>query len=765
MGARELSEGGLGRSLSRPRIWTFAVISALAASCVMPAWAHAELDEIVVTARKRPERVADVPQAVGIFTAADIERLGYTVSADIVRQTPNLMWHSVVGFATPQIFLRGIGSTTFNGNQANPVGLHVDGVYQGATITYGFGLLDLDRIEILKGPQGTLFGRNTTGGVVNFIPRKPDPVEGTNGRVRATYGRFNEANLEAAGGFALSDEAAVRFAAVTLNRDGFVTNRNATSGINRQGATDVWSARAQVRYLPGDFDVLLNVHGGRNRSDVLPGKQVGVVCPAGVSPPRLGVCTDFFGFRDSTDVRESFTNFRSYDFIDTWGAGATVTWAGRAFSVTSQTGYEANDRKLSNDSDAGAATAIKANNESRFHQFTQELRAVSNGQGALNWIAGANLYVDDLNSFQNFAANAFGAGGLSRFFRVEEGVGSTMHQETLSYAFFGEGSYAISPRLKFTGGLRWTYDRRHAERQAFIFNATGYARDFIDQQTAFSRYLVDTIPRVIVTRSWREWTGRVNLAYDVTPALMVYANYARGFKGGDFNGGALFAPAEATIVDPEFVDAYELGLKGMTPNRHLSFEGAVFAYDFKDQQVSQVVPGAVISLQNLANAGKTRVYGAEVALDAMPTDTVFLQAKAGWLDAKFKEFLLSPGNAASSLAGNRTASSPELTLAAVARYDIPLGAYLLGIQADGSYTSSHYFTPDNNPVIYEDGYWLANASIGMRTADGSYAVNLWVKNLFDEDYLASGLANTGLGFVEQFYGLPRTFGITATGRF
>ncbi len=750
---------------ARSKFAVAALAAAFAAPIAAPARADAILDEIVVTARKRAEPLAEVPQAVGVFTAADIERLGYTVSSDLVRQTPNLMWHSVVGFATPQIFLRGIGNTTFNGNQANPVGLHVDGVYQGATITYGFGLLDLERIEILKGPQGTLFGRNTTGGVVNFIPRKPDPAQGANAQVRATYGRFNEANLEAAGGFALNDEAAVRVAAVTLNRDGYVTNRNPTSGIEKQGAIDVWSARAQVRYLPGDFDVLLNVHGGRNRSDVLPGKQVGIVCPAGVSPPRLGACTDFFGFRDTTDVRESFTNFRSYDHIDTWGAGASLTWHGDAFDVISQTAYEANRRRLSNDSDAGAATAIKANNESDFHQISQEIRAVSADEGPFGWIAGANLYADDLNSFQNFAANAYGPGGLSRAFRVEEGVGSTMHQKTLSYAFFGEGIYAITPALKFTGGLRWTYDRRSADRHAFIFDATGYALAFIGEQTAFSRYLADTIPPVTVKRVWREWTGRANLAYDITPALMIYANYAHGFKGGDFNGGALFAPAEATIVNPEFVDAYELGLKGTTSDRRLSFEGAVFAYDFKDQQVSQVVPGAVISLQSLTNAGRTRIYGAEFTIDAVPVDTVFLQAKAGLLDAKFKEFRLNPADPASSLAGNRTASSPRLTLAGIARYDIPLGAYTLGVQADGSYTSGHYFTPDNNPVIYENGYWLANASLGLRTADERYAVNLWVKNLFDETYLASGLANTGLGFIEQFYGLPRTFGITATGRF
>ena len=151
-----------------------------------------------------------------------------------------------------------------------------------------------------------------------------------------------------------------------------------------------------------------------------------------------------------------------------------------------------------------------------------------------------------------------------------------MRQTTTSYAFFGEGTYEFTSRLKFTGGLRWTYDKRGADRRAFLFNATGYAIDFVDKTTALNRFLVDTIPQVMVARAWREWTGRANISYDITPDVLVYANYRHGFKGGDFNGGALFSPAEATIVDPEFVDSYALGLKGTSADRRLAVEGAVF---------------------------------------------------------------------------------------------------------------------------------------------------------------------------------------------
>lgn len=758
------------RYIGKGRTRHLAAVSSLTAAviCTPPAgaWAaEAAIDEIVVTARKRAETLSDVPQAVSVFTAEDVARFGYTTSAELVRQTPNLMWHSILGFATPNIFLRGIGNTTFNGNQANPVGLHVDGIYQGATITYGFGLLDLDRIEVLKGPQGTLFGRNTTAGVVNFIPRKPDPADGANAEVRATYGRFNEANLEAAGGFALGDDAAVRISAITLNRDGYVRNMNPTSGIDKQGAVDIWSARGQFRYMPGDLDILLNVHGGRNRSDVIPGKQVGVLCPPGMAVPELGACTDFFGFKDNTNFRQSFTNVPSFDHIDTWGGSGTITWTGNTFSLVSQTAYEGNDRVLNNDSDAGAVAALKANTVSDYHQFSQEVRAVSTDGGRFTWIAGANYYIDDLKAFQNFAATGYGPGGLSGVFPVEEGIASSMHQKTKSFAIFGEGTYAITPRLKFTGGLRWTYDRRSADRRAFLFEATGYSLQFITEQTALGRLLVDTIPRTEVARSWKEWTGRANLSFDITDDAMVYASFARGFKGGDFNGGALFSPSEATIVDPEFVDAYEIGLKGATLDRRLTFESAVFYYDFKDQQVSQLIPGSNATLQSLTNAAKTRVYGAEAEINAMPTEELFLQVKAGLLDAKFKEFLLDPSNPASSLAGNRTASSPKLTLAGQARYEVPVGAHTLAFQVDGSYTGAHYFSADNNPTLYEDGYWLANTSVGLRSPGGRYSATAWIKNAFNAKYLVSGLANTGLGFMELFPGLPRTFGVTVAARF
>jgi iron complex outermembrane receptor protein len=723
------------------------------------------IDEIIVTARKRAEALRAVPLSVTVYSARNLADLGLTTSPELAPATPNLMWHSILGFSTPNIFLRGIGNTTFNANQAGPVGIHVDGVYQGSSVSYGFGLMDLERVEILKGPQGTLFGRNTTGGVINFISARPDPADGFNARASATYGRFDEMNLDGAVGFALGGKAAMRIAGQTLNRGGYVANRTPASGIMRQGAVDIWASRAQLVYASGAFEALFNLHGGQNHSDIIPGKQLGVLCPPGVTVPEVGRCSDFFGFTDTPHLRESFTNIPSFDFVNTWGGGGTLTWTGADFSVVAQSQFEANDRKLANDSDVSPASALKTEVKSRFHQFSQEVRATSLGQGPLSWIAGANYYEDHLRAFQAFALNAFGPGVLSQFFPVEEGLGAFLSQKTKSGAAFGEASYRLAPRFSFTGGARWTCDRRSADTHAFLFDATGLSTTFIDQPTANARVLAPTIPPTRVSRDWSKWSGRGFLSYDVADGVLAYAGIAHGFKGGDFNGGALFSPAEANISNPEFVTSYEAGLRGATSDRRLSFEMAAFYYDFTDQQVSVMVPGSNATLQTLSNAGKTRVKGLEAELGFAPSATVFLQLKAGFLDAKFVRFQLDASNPATNYAGNRTASAPKVSLAGLARYTVPTTAGNWSLQADTSYKGAHYFSADNNPALHQSGYWLANGHLRFETSDARLSVTAWVKNIASERYVVSGLANTSFGFLEVFPGLPRTFGLTVTGNF
>jgi iron complex outermembrane receptor protein len=721
-------------------------------------------ETIFVTARKRIERLDAVPQPVAVISSEDLARRGITLSPDIAHIEPNLMWHSMLGLATPQIFLRGIGNATFNANQANPVGIHTDGIYQGSNVAYGFGLFDLDRIEVLKGPQGTLFGRNTTGGVINFIAHKPDVREGANGNASVTYGRFNEADVEGAAGFAMGEHVAARIAGTYLSRDGYVTNRNPAVSMPKEGALDVWALRGQVRLQDYDgFDLVLSAHGGRNHSDIPPGKQIGVICPAGTAFATVGACTDFFGFRDSTNPRENFTNVPSYDHVDTWGGSATATWSLAHVDIVSQTAFEANRRALANDSDQGPVAAVKTTVASRYHQFSEELRVQSSGTALLTWLVGGNFYSDYLHADQAFTLNAFGPGGISHATPVEEGISSSLVQKTRSFAAFGEASYRLTSRLSVTAGARWTSDRRTAATDAFIFNATGLSLAFVDGPAARARLLFPTIPAMTLQRTWGRWSGRGMVSYLLADDLMAYGEISHGFKGGDFNGGALFAPAEATIANPEYVTAYEVGVKGSGWERRVTYDASAFFYDFTNQQVAVVVPGSNSTLQSLANAAKTHVKGLEAEITATPVARLLLQAKAGYLDSHFVRFQLDASNPATNYNGNRTASSPKFTFAGLARYDVPVGADTLSFQLDTSYTGAHFFSVDNNPSLRQGGYWLLNGRISFEIPHASVA--LWVKNIGDRVYYVSGLGNAGLGFLEVIPGLPRTFGVTLSGRF
>lgn len=725
------------------------------------------IENITVTARKRTESLQDVPLSLSVLSHEDLRRRGVTLSGELANLIPNLEWQSIIGQATPQVFLRGIGNNTFNANQANPIAVYTDSVYQGSTLNYGFQLFDVERVEVLKGPQGTLYGRNTTGGLFNVITRSPDFGSRPNGYGIASYGNYDAVRLEAASGFELSSNVAIRLSAVTEQRDGYVENVNPQSGIEESGELDFWALRGQVRVRPADsLEIRLAVQGGDNESDIIPWKQIGVVCPPQVAVPALGEgCTDFFGFSDSADLSVHSTSKRAFDHISSLGGRLQIDQAFDTWTLSARTGVETYDRQLVNDADASPAQALHNDAEAEYWQISQEISAASAGTGSFDWIVGAFAFFDGFESFQAFPLNDFGPGFLTQVSPFEEGVASSLDQETSSYALFGEFEFPVTDRLSVSVGARWTRDQRRATTEAFIFAANGLRGTFIDQPTGLSAAIFQTIPQLSVKQTWSEWSGRIALDYRLDDSTLLFLSAARGFKGGDFNAGALFSPVEANLVDPEFVYSLEAGVKGTWADGRVSGSASIFGYDFKDQQVQVLVPGSNATLQNLANAANTDVIGAELDVTLRPTERLMLSIGIGVLDSEFGSFILDAGNPAANFDGNRTPFSPKFSAVGLFRYEVPVQFGVAAVQAGWSYRSSRFFTVDNNPSLREDGTWLADLRLSLSAPDERWSVAVWSENLFDEDYVANGISNAAFGFLNVMPALPRTYGVTVSTSF
>ena len=743
------------------------------------------IEEIIVTAQKREESLQDVPISITAFTGETVESLGLINSADIAAQTPNLTWRSEFGYTTPQVFLRGVGNNTYHASGVAPVGIYIDGVSLGSNITHGIQLYDLERIEVLKGPQGTLYGRNTTGGLVNFIANKPDPTTGTNGSLRATYGRFNQLDIEGALGFAFSDTVAARIAIFSNNRDGIFDNNAPNSSFDEGGNTDALAGRAQLRFMPNDrLDVLLAGYFGDNDSDLRPAKNKGSVAPGGLTfaltpcPVHLvslgGPCQNDNGFVDSDDYHESFDNIKSREELETYGGHATIKYQFDSFTVTSVTGYVTAERFMLEETDHSPFDRLNGSYTTDFDQFSQEIRLNSTGGGRFHWIAGFYYYEDDLNQIENYNVNdaplktlLFLVNADPRFLFVgppEEGLGTQLLQDTTSYAVFGELSFDLLDRISITGGLRWTSDKRDVNSyETFIYDATDYRGAFTTLEQARSAFYAQAVPPLSLEDTWEELSGRAVLDYQVNENIFAYASYSRGFKGGEFNP-AFFGADSVTIADPEFINSIELGVKTAFLDDRLRINISAFDYSFKSQQVFVfTTDNPFFSDQSLTNAGQSTIQGIEVDVAFSPAESLFTQFGLGILDATYDRFT-NPNAANPALrdfSGNTIPSSPDISFNGLVRYEHRMAhGGTLTLQTDFSYYDDQFFTPPNDPFIFQEGYWLLNGRIAYRPPNEDFELAFWAKNITNKDYFTAIFDLAPFGFYPGFTGDPITWGVT-----
>jgi iron complex outermembrane receptor protein len=698
-------------------------------------------DEIVVTAQRREQSLLDVPLAVSALSGDDLARQGIINSAQLGEAVPNLQINSPYGSTQPNFSLRGIGvANEYNSNQASPVGVYLDDVYLAPRTSHGMGLFDLQRIEVLRGPQGTLFGRNTTGGAINFITRKPE-LGDSNGYAELGYANFNTFTAQGAVEATLApDVAGLRLAVNYAKGDGKI--ENVFPGGRDANSVDTLQGRLSLRVRPSDaLDIVLRAYGGRDR-----GTQAAV---HGLLPFRTGL--GFF------EINE---NSIGTNKTDAWGFSANIALdVADSLRLTSITSYDGGQQNLQQASDGSPLNLLNINWQSRYRQFSQELRANYDGNG-VDLVAGL-FYGWDRNVTDNtFNLPLPPDGGFFQHYR----------QERRSYAAFAQADITLADALVLTLGARYTTDKsRYEDAFAYLFVGA-----LSQPQTP----IATTVPcagvagtcaynpaaRFALGDTNHALTGRVALSYTLPDDTLLYASYNRGYRAGAVNGGGYTSSSGIYYIEPERVNAYEIGVKGRYFDRALTLSASAFYYDYTNQQLQDTRPGPV---SFLVNAPKSTVYGFEVETQWRLAHVLRINAALGLLHSEYKTLTLQGTN----LSGNELPFAPKMTAQLGFDWDVAdVGGGTVTFSPDMTYSSRQYYSPfnridvagsgQNNSELQQGAYAKVNASLSW--SNDSLTVRAFVNNLFERKTYSYGLDLRGAGFPYNFLvpSLPRTYGVS-----
>ena len=683
------------------------------------------VDEIVVTARRRDERLQDVPVAVTALSAQALENLQASDIGDLQGAVPNLTLHE--GDASNAVvYVRGVGQVDSLAFADPGVGIYLDDVYLGRAQGAFLSVYDVDRIEVLRGPQGTLYGRNTIGGAVKFVstPLTAD----LNARAEATVGDYDlrEARLSVGGGLNAEGTLLGKAAVSLSQRDGYADN--AFTGRD-DGDKDQIAGRIALEYRPrDDLSFRLNVDGSRDRpgSSRTPARATNVF---GLYPDTLGdpfkVDADFSGLND----------------LDTFGAALTAAWGlDDLWSFKSVTAYRTMDYASHLDLDATPLSIFGVYVDEDQHQFSQEFQLTYAGD-RLNAVAGV-FYFDETDvTFSGLFGPV-----------ISLVTGSINDQHNKSYAAYGQASYELTDRLSLTGGLRYTYEDKSFARTQTLYPAATAVPGRNDPGLLLTD--IDT------SHDWDSWSPKLGLDYKVSDDVLAYVSISRGFKSGGFDGRSNDA-AGAAPFDPETLWAYEGGVKSMWFDRRLTANAAVFWNDYTDLQLSSFTSDGAGGFAALfTNAGAATIRGAELELVARPIRPLTLNATISYLDARYDEYV-GPGGLDISKQ-RKLVNAPEWSGRLGAVYVTDLGANgALTIGADAAYRSKTYPTVSSSEILAQDGYTLFNAFVRWNDADNRLFVELGGKNLTDERYIEHGFdLSDSLGYQLAYFGAPQTVRLT-----
>lgn len=718
--------GRAGRALMLAGASAVALSALPAAAQEAPADEQAAtLDEVVVTARRREERLQDVPVAVTALSAQALENLQASDIGDLEAAVPNLTLHE--GDASNAVvYLRGVGQIDSLAFADPGVGVYVDDVYLGRAQGAFLSVYDVARIEVLRGPQGTLYGRNTIGGAVKFVSTPLDDL--WSGRAEASIGDYGlvETRLSLGGGLNGDGTLLGKAAVSTSRRDGY--SDNAFTGFD-DGDKDQIAGRVSLEYRPSaDLSVRLNLDASRDRPQTsrTPARATGV----------LGLYPD-----TRADPFKVDADFNDLNRLDTFGAAVTADWSlSDAVSLKSITAWRSMDYASHLDLDATPLAVFGVYVDENQHQFSQELQLSWTGD-RMNAVAGL-FYFDE--------SDLTYSGLLGPVINLV--TGSLNDQRNRSYAAYGQGTWEITDRLSLTAGLRYTSeDKDFTRTQTFYGPLTEPpARD---------------APGLLVTdidtgASWDSWSPKAGVDFKISDDVMAYASVSRGFKSGGFDGRANDG-AGAAPYDPETLWAYEAGIKSSLLDRRLTANLAVFHNDYTDLQLSSFsADGAGGFVALFTNAGAATIRGVELELAARPFDGLTLNATMGYLDARYDDYA-GPGGV--DISDQRElVNAPEWSARLGGVYVTDLGqAGSLTFGADAAYRSKVYSTVSSSETLAQGAHTLVDAFVRWSDADDRLFAQIGGKNLTDERHIEQGFdLSDSLGYQLAYFGAPRTVRLT-----
>jgi iron complex outermembrane recepter protein len=805
------------------------------------------LEEVIVTAQKRAESTQDTPIAITGMSENTLEKFGFSSANDISAQVPNMQVSGPYGDVQPIFSIRGVSMSDYSSNQASPIGVYNDESYMGAVYTHGMSFFDVARLEVLRGPQGTLYGKNTTGGAINIVTKTPEIGDGFHFNAKQGVGNYNSHKGDyGVEGTLIEDRLAARLAYSYSRRDGYYENALGGPDLSQQdfqGARLVFNFNVTdqinmvLKYTHAENDALASPSRNEPRGDLSANPELVAVLET------TGVGTydrQNNGYQDNTAYSRPAEGLDYYEVQDNYTGALivnmdllvnTIEFVADNYTITAVTSVNESDYHQLQNVDGSPQELLEIDWNVETQAFSQDLRVSTTLYDDFDLIAGVYYATEDMQLHNTYciygdppdtrtAATFPGVTGYYPYLLDFGCVDQHMDTEKESYAGYGQMRWNITENLGMDIGLRYTDDKIDlpylnvsrigydgSPRGTWVpGNNTGVDNIFVPlnvgsqsplepgnliagilngsiglsellqtAQTGYTHGPYTEDSATPLSAHEQEWTGKIGLDYRFNDNLMVYTSFSRGFRSGNFNAGVYYEEREFNnaYAAPEFLNAYELGVKADFWDQRARINSALFYYDYTNQQFINVV-----GVSNfLENAGGSQIFGLESEMFFALTESLTVQFGLGILETEYTDLYLSNVQTVNNdddevdLSGNELISAPKISANVSIDWEIlNIDEGFLSLNVNGNYQDKQWYSAYNDKIGYEhikqDAYALYNARLTWFSSNEDYSVALWGKNITGTKYDGYAInLQAGFGFDYFQQGAPTTYGLEFSYRY